>query len=222
MNISLKKHGYAGKLIAVCGTDGVGKTTQIDLMKNYFEQKGCEVFLTKQPTQESRDLPLFERYVFHPGERDKIDYRALMCLLMGDRLQHIHEVILPNLKKGKFVITDRYIFTMIATMRARGYRDERWVYELCKHIVLPDITFLLDVPYEVAEKRIKARKEWKDAYVEREHLIRYQNEFRTLANEADIKLIDTSNENPQVAFIAIKSYIDSVLFIQTSENIKNR
>lgn len=213
MQILLKKHNFTGKLIAVCGTDGVGKTTQIELMYKYITEKGYDVLLTKQPSQEIRELPLFERYIFHPEDRNKIDYRALMCFIMGDRLQHIHEVITPALEKGQIIITDRYIFTMIATMRARGYRDESWVYDLCKHIILPDITFLFDVPYEVAEKRIRARKEWKDSYVEQEHLKRYQNEFRGLVNEADIKLVDTSNEDSQIAFNKIKSIIDNALFV---------
>ncbi len=212
MKISLKEHNYSGKLIAVCGTDGVGKTTHIELLEKFFLEKGYEVLLTKQPTQESRDLPLFERYIFYPEEREKIDYRALMCLLMGDRLQHIHEVIIPALENDQIVITDRYIFTMIATMRARRYKNEKWVFDLCKHIIKPDITFLFDVPLEVAEKRIRARKQWKEAYVEREHLIRYQNEFRVLVNEADLKLVDTSNKDPQVAFTKIKSIINDILF----------
>lgn len=211
MQILFKEHNFTGKLIAVCGTDGVGKTTQIELMKNYITEKGYEVLLTKQPTQESRDMPIFQRYIFSPEERAKIDYRALVCILSGDRLQHIHEVIKPALEKGQIVITDRYIFTMIATMRARGYRNESWVYDLCKHVILPDITFLFDVPYEVAEKRIRARKEWKEAYIEREHLIRYQNEFRILGSEANMKVVDTSNEDTQVAFSKIKTMINNII-----------
>ncbi|MFM9327767.1 dTMP kinase [Paenibacillus mesotrionivorans] len=220
MQITFKKHNLPGKLIAVCGTDGTGKTTQIDLMQQYLSSKGLPVLLTKQPTQESRELPLFERYIFHPEERSKIDYRALMCLLMGDRLQHIHEIILPALEAGKIVITDRYIFTMIATMRARGYRDEGWVFDLCRHIVEPDITFLFDAPYELVEKRIRVRKEWKDAYVEREHLTKYQNEFRGLLNEADIKRIDTSKQDPQVAFGQIQLVINQKLDLVKTGGIK--
>jgi dTMP kinase len=209
--IYLSTHNYPGKLIAVCGTDGAGKTTQINLIHEYFLQKGKEIVLTKQPTQESRDLPIFERYIFHPEEREKIDYRALMCVLMGDRLQHIHEVIRPALKAGKVVISDRYIFTMIATMRARDYTDEKWIYDLCEYILNPDRTFLLDVPYEIAESRIRQRREWKDAYVEKRHLMRYQAEFRKLLDETDMIHIDTSDSDPLKAFSDIERQLHSLM-----------
>ena len=150
--------------------------------------------------------------IFHPEEREKIDYRALMCVLMGERFQHIHEIICPALESGKIVISDRYIFTMIATMHARDYSNEKWVYDLCKHIIKPDRTFLLDVPYELAEHRIRQRREWKDAYVEKNHLVRCQTEFRKLLDETDMIRIDTSDLNPLKAFSDIEKHLHLLIF----------
>lgn len=208
--IRLAKQDRPGKLIAVCGTDGSGKTTQIELLREYLTELGEEVLLTKQPTDLSRQHPLFLRYIYHPEERDQIDYRALICLMIGDRLQHVHEVILPALARGEFVITDRYIFTMLATMRAREYRSEWWVYDLCRQIPNPDATLLFDAPLSIVEARIRTRKTWEDAYVERMHLERTQLEFRALAEECDIHIIDTSDSDPQSAFQKVKAIASSL------------
>lgn len=210
MHIEMGKHDFPGLLLAFCGTDGVGKTTQIELVADHIQKAGRKILLTKQPTQESRDLPLFKRYLFHPEERKNIDYRALLCLMASDRLQHIHEVILPALADNQVVITDRYVFTMLATMWARGYENEQWVYDLCRYIPRPDATFLLDVPLELAIERIRARKHWEDSYVERQHLVKTKAAFLQLAHDCDLHIIDTSNSDVMIAFESVKSIVDTL------------
>lgn len=211
MSIQLKRHRLPGKLIAVCGIDGVGKTTQIELLIKYLENKDKQVVRTMQPTAATREHPLFKRYIFHPEERDQIDYRALLCIMLSDRLQHIHEVILPALENNQIVVTDRYIFTMLATMWSRGYQDEHWVYEACRHVLRPDLTLLLHVPLELAIERIRERKNWRDSYVERQHLEKTRAAFLHFAEECDLSVIDTSIPDPLIAFAHIQQLVDDIL-----------
>lgn len=208
VEIEFKQHNFPGKLIAVCGIDGVGKTTQIELILQYLKNKEKQVLQTMQPTAATREHPLFKRYIFHPEERDQIDYRALLCIMLSDRLQHIHEVIIPALEKGQIVVTDRYIFTMLATMWSRGYENEHWVYEACRHILRPDVTLLLNVPLELAIDRIRERKNWRDAYVERQHLEKTRAAFLHFAETCDLNVIDTSNADPLLAFAHVQNLID--------------
>ena len=97
---------------------------------------------------------------------DDINYRAVQLLTLSDRVQHNHEVIIPALKEGKIVICDRYIYTSIANMKARNYRNETWFYQAAKEIIKPDISFLAFVEPEIAISRIKAREEEKDREIE--------------------------------------------------------
>ena len=97
---------------------------------------------------------------------DDINYRAVQLLTLSDRVQHNHEVIIPALKEGKIIICDRYIYTSIANMKTRNYKNENWFYEVAKEIIKPDISFLAFVEPEIAISRIQAREEEKDRYLD--------------------------------------------------------
>ncbi len=96
-------------------------------------------------------------------------------------------------------------------MRARDYQSEWWAYDACRHIPRPDATFLFDAPLPIVEARIRTRKTWQDAYVERRHLERTQREFRALAQECGLHVVDTSDPDPQVAFEKVKAIVSPLL-----------
>lgn len=195
--LNLKKHEYSGSLVAVCGTDGAGKTTFIQNISEYLESNGQEVLLTRQPSNDARKHPLFHEYLYFPDKREKMDYQALLALMLFDRLQHISDVILPAIEAGKFVITDRYIYTLIANMHARGY-DEKWVYDACKHILRPDYTFVLHASTDVIVNRILQRKSFEGSYVERDLLIKSQENYLHLAKANSSIVINTSSSSEKV------------------------
>ena len=154
--LELKKNPHRGRLIVFEGTDGAGKTTLISLTAEYLEQKlGVgRVLCVKQPTDLSRKTKLFQKMMYCENHED-IDYRAVQLLTMSDRIQHNFEVIEPSLKEGKTVICDRYIYTSLANMLARGYRRERWFFAAARSIRKPDLTFLAYVPPACAIARIR-------------------------------------------------------------------
>lgn len=198
MKIQLKEHNFPGKLIVLCGVDGSGKTTMLNMIKNYLEQKGITNYvITKQPRDTVRNMDIFKKMMY--TKNPNIDYRAVLLLTLSERIQHCHEEIIPALKEGKIVISDRYIFTTIANMFARGYLDEKWFFDVIKHIIKPDIAFLADAEPELAIKRILSREYEKNRYLDQKLLINVSNQYRKLIPSADFKVINTNNE-PHLAF----------------------
>lgn len=206
--VELTPNTHTGKLIVFEGTDGAGKTTLINLTYKYLKDKypDKEIILLKQPTDEARNSRLFQKMMFDENH-DDINYRAVQLLTLSDRIQHNHEVIIPALKEGKIIICDRYIYTSIANMKARNYRNEKWFYLVAKEIIKPDISFLAFVEPEIAISRIKAREEEKDRYLDESLLHRVTNEFLLLALQEDLKVIDSSTSS-DITFEYIKKELD--------------
>jgi len=76
-------------------------------------------------------------------------------------LQHVSKVIEPELQKGNIVISDRYFYSCLANLRARGFEQDGWIYEIAKSVIEPDIAFFFDVPVETAVARVRKRPEEK-------------------------------------------------------------
>ena len=195
LKLTLKDNTYSGKLIFFEGTDGAGKTTMITLTQQLLEEKyGKDNILSlKQPTDMSRKTKLFQKMMYSKNHED-IDYRAVQLLTMSDRLQHSFEIIIPALKEGKIVICDRYIFTSLANMLARGYRKEYWFFDVAKHLLRPNITFLAYVKPELAIKRIKSRPCESDRHLDEQLLINVAREFYNMSVEQRFMLVNTDQE----------------------------
>lgn len=200
LKLTLKDNTYSGKLIVFEGTDGAGKTTMIGLTQQLLEGKyGKEQILSvKQPTDMSRKTKLFQKMMYSKNHED-IDYRAVQLLTMSDRVQHSFEAIIPALKKGKIVICDRYIFTSLANMLARGYKNENWFFDAARHLIRPNITFLAYVNPELAIQRIKNRTEEYDRYLDEILLRNVAKEFYEMAGRENFVILET-NQAPEYAF----------------------
>ena len=190
--LRLKKKRYAGKLIVFEGTDGAGKTTLIEETKRYLSERYGEekVLLIKQPTDFSRKTKLFQKMMYCEKHND-IDYRAVQLLTTSDRLQHGHEVIEPAVKEGKIILCDRYVYTSLANMSARGYRKERWFYATAKHILKPDVVFLANVSPTIAIERIKSRPEERNRYLDEALLQNVSKEFMRMAKREKFVVLNT-------------------------------
>ena len=165
MKLEMLKHEYDGKLITFCGLDGCGKTTQIKNLAKWLENNGYQVYLTKQPTDFIRQSEIFRTYMDTP-EHDVYDYRALSLLCASDRVQHSNKVISQKLKEGCIVISDRYFYSCLANLLARGFRQDMWIYEVAKSIPQPDAAFFLNVPVEEAIERVRKRLEEKEKFID--------------------------------------------------------
>ena len=139
-----------GKLIAVEGLDGSGKSTQIYLVKRWLELEGYKVFFTewnssllvKRSTKKGK-----KRHLLTPTT-----FALIHCTDFADRYER---QILPMLHAGYIVVADRYIYTAFARDAARGC-DREWIRRLYSYARHPDVTLLFDVPLSVALTRIVA------------------------------------------------------------------
>ena len=207
LKLTLKNNTYLGRLIVFEGTDGAGKTTMIKLAQHLLEEKyGKEQILSlKQPTDMSRKTKLFQKMMYSKNHED-IDYRAVQLLTMSDRIQQCFETILPALKEGKIVICDRYVFTSLANMLARGYREENWFFDVAKHLIRPDITFLAYVKPELAIRRIKNRPDECNRHLDEQLLMNVATEFYNMAVDQKFTIIDTE-QDAQIAFQVVKDVL---------------
>ena len=207
LKLMLKNNTYSGKLIVFEGTDGAGKTTTIGLTQKLLEEKygKDQIISVKQPTDMSRKTKLFQKMMYSKNH-DDIDYRAVQLLTMSDRVQHSFEIITPALRDGKIVICDRYIFTSLANMLARGYREEYWFFDAAKYLIKPDITFLAYVDPALAIKRIKNRPDECDRHLDEKLLINVAAEFCNMAVEQNFTIVDTSRDS-NLAFNFIKEVL---------------
>ena len=194
MKLNMHIHNQSGFLITFCGLDGCGKTTQITLLKEALEKMEMSVFLTKQPTDFVRNSEIFRNYM-DQADHDNFDYRALSLLCASDRIQHCHGVIQPLLKEGNIVLSDRYFYSCLANLRARGYVEDEWIYEIARSALKPDLSFFLDVPVETAVTRVRQRLAERDRYIDIGLQYRLRKEYIALAKENGGILLD-SRETP--------------------------
>lgn len=141
------------------------------------------------------------------SKHEEINYRAVQLLTLSDRVQHNHEVIVPALKGGKIIICDRYLYTSIANMLARGYRNETWFFDACKEIIKPDIVFLAYVEPELAIRRIRSRPEECNRHLNEELLYNVANEFLLMREQEDFRVLDTS-QSAEAAFEQAKNELE--------------
>ena len=110
------------------------------------------------------------------------DYRSLSLLAASDRIQHCSRVIVPELKKGRLVISDRYFYSCLANLRARGYTEDRWIYEVADFVPKPDLALFIDVEVNEAVRRVRSREEEKDAYIDMALQYRLREEYLDIAH----------------------------------------
>jgi len=188
--LKMRPNEYKGYLFTFCGLDGSGKTTMLTRLKEDLEGKNYSIFLTKQPTNTVRESDIFRTYMDSPNHGG-YDYRSLSLLAASDRLQHGSKVIEPELKKGKIVISDRYFYSCLANLRARGFEEDDWIYEISESVVKPDVSFFFDIPVEEAIARVRRRSNEKDRYIDMELQYKLRKEYVDICTANDGILIST-------------------------------
>ena len=140
------------------GTEGVGKSTLIRKIHQYFEQQGQEVVLTREPG----GTPLAEQIrslLLAVNHDEPMSHDTELLLIYAARAQHLQQVILPALEAGKIVLSDRFTDASFAYQCAgRGLSQEK-LQLLNQTFVsrMPNITFWLDAPIELGMTRARER-----------------------------------------------------------------
>ena len=150
-----------GLFISMEGPDGSGKTTQIELLKEFLKEKGYdEIIITREPggtviSEAIRGIILNKDYA-------EMNYMTEALLYASARAQLVGEVIKPALESGKAVISDRFVdSSAVYQGMARGLGVEN-VYKMNEYAtlgILPDVTIHLDFPAQVGISRKKEQAE---------------------------------------------------------------
>lgn len=144
----VKKDLVPGKLIAVEGLDGSGKSTQISLLRRWLELESYKVFFTEWNSSS------LVRKATRKGKKQKILTPSSFSLIHAtDFADRYERQILPLLRGGYLVLADRYCYTAFARDAVRGC-DRDWLRNLYSFARHPDIVFYFDVPLQVALNRI--------------------------------------------------------------------
>ena len=141
---------------------------------------------------------------------DAFDYRSLSLLAASDRLQHVNKVIEPQMAGGKVVISDRYFYSCLANLCARGFGDDRWIYEIAESVIKPDVAFFFDVPVETAVKRVRSRTEEKDRYIDMELQYKLRTEYIKICKANNGVLISTEMPIDE-CYAIVKKEVEKVM-----------
>ena len=204
---------HSGKFIVFEGLDGSGKSTQISRIGDYLNSRGIKTSRTSEP-QPERPVGEFLRRVL--SGKFEVDPRVTAALFAADRIDHVtfEHGVAQMLDEGCFVLCDRYYLSNYA------YNSDKcpleWVMALneqARQICKPDLHVFIDVPVEVAVKRIENRKN-KEIFEVREELARIRKNYLEiidrLSDSENVFIVDGTLDSHNV-FMRIREIIDRML-----------
>ena len=139
---------YPGKIVAIEGTDGVGRSTQIRLLREWLEIQGYGVVQTGWTRSELMQ-PTIE-LAKASNTLNKLTFQLLYATDFADRLE---KEIIPALKAGFIVLSDRYIYTAMARAGVRGV-DRTWIRNLYGFAIAPHLVFYLRIDEKTLIRRV--------------------------------------------------------------------
>ena len=193
----LKPFKTKGKLITIEGTDGTGRSTQVDLLKNWLEVQGYAVVETGWTRSN-----LMHKSIELAKSGNMMDRMTFSLLYATDFADRLENQIIPALKSGHIVIADRYIFTAFARDVVRK-ADPQWIRNVFGYALVPDLTFYLKIDIETLIPRViesGGMNYWEagmDLHMGQDlfdSFVNYQSaligEYDKLAKEFDFQVID--------------------------------
>lgn len=190
---------HRGLFITLEGIDGVGKTTQALLLREYLEQKGHTVVHTFEPG--GTELGSRIRQLLLDPAHTELSSMTEILLYAADRAQHVHEKVRPALTAGKTVVCERFVDSSLAYQGyglGLGLEAIRAVNHWATGGLEPDLTIYLDADPAVCLARTK-----KDRITQRDldYYSRVRKGFLTMAQAASgrVKVISATGTVEEVA-----------------------
>ncbi len=189
-----------GKFIVFEGGEACGKSTQIKLLQKKFKNNKNYIW-TKEPG--GTEIAEKIREIVITGDKDKMLPATELALIYAARYEHLHKIILPALKQGKTIVSDRFnLSSFVYQGIARGLSQNfvKKVDKLFLDNFTPDLTFLFDLEIKIAKKRIKQRNNSNERFEQfsadfhqkvRDGFLQYAKK-----NSKKIKIID-ANKTPK-------------------------
>ena len=184
------------KFITLEGIEGSGKTSSIKSITDLLDKKNISYVVTREPGGSSIGSELRSILLDNNTE---ISSEVELMLMLADRKDHVEKVILPSLKTGNWVISDRFMDSSIAYQGGGRGLDKEMINAFSNNLNLPipDLTLLFDVPVKISLSRVKARGEL-DRFEQEELAFhnRIREAYLELAKEniSRIQIIDSSQE----------------------------
>lgn len=149
-----------GLFITIEGGEGVGKSTNLEVLKTFLREHGVEHIQTREPggtliAEQIRDLLLSK-------QSEPFDPTAELLLIFAARAQHLNQLIAPTLDSGKWVLCDRFTDATYAYQGAGRKLDTSLIArleELVQKSLRPDLTIILDLDPEIGLERARLRGE---------------------------------------------------------------
>ena len=184
------------KFITLEGIEGSGKTSSIKSITDLLDKRNISYIVTREPGGSSIGKEL-RAILLHPDT--EISPEVELMLMLSDRKDHVEKIILPNLEKGNWVVSDRFMDSSIAYQGGGRQLGKKLIISLSEYLNLPqpDLTLLFDLPVETSLSRVKARGDL-DRFEKEEIEFhkRIRNTYLDLAtnNSNRIKIIDSSQK----------------------------
>jgi len=179
------------------GGEGAGKTTQIELVSQWMSKLNIQHILTKEPGSPHLSECVKIRELLLDPSKDLAPTTELM-LFLADRAQHVEKLIRPSLTKGLHVVCDRYVdSTRVYQGVSRGIGRSKLdpMLEFVTGGLMPDLTFIFDIPPEVGLERAKAKTGGGDR-LEREAM-----DFHLRVRQGFLKLAGSLAEQGRIVLI---------------------
>lgn len=189
-----------GALIVVEGPDGSGRSTHIELLTEWLEQKGYPVARTGLTRSELVAAELDQAKL-----GNVLSPRTMALFYATDFYDQLENVIVPAMRAGSVVLADRYVFTLMVRDRVRG-ADREWLESLYSMAIVPDAVFYFSVSQETLSERtltsyqsldywesgmdLGLSRDWFTSFQEYQRLIR--DEFDALGDQYGFRVIDAN------------------------------
>ena len=188
-----------GLFITFEGADGCGKTTQLNLLKDYLENNGYEVVLTREPGGKGLGEKIWEILLNYDGE---VSNRCESFLFLADRAQNIDIIVNPAIEQGKIVLCDRHTDSSVAYQgygRGLDINQINTLNNLATNNKKPDLTLVFDVDIETSMQRVGNEKDRMES-AGKDFFNRVRNGYLELAKQEPerIKVVDSTKSIQEV------------------------
>ena len=143
-----------GMFICLEGLDGSGKTTHTNRLIRNLQKQGIDAVYTTEPSHNVLGTFIRSSVLEAKTRAPRVIEAVLFAL---DRIEHLEKDVIPALKNGKVVVSDRCIYSSLAYQGAAGL-DVEWIEEINRFALPPDLAIYIDVSPEVVIKRIRRKK----------------------------------------------------------------
>jgi dTMP kinase len=191
-----------GVFICIEGLDGCGKTTQAKMLVRRL-RKSCDAIYTAEPSR-GKIGRFIKKHCLHGDKRSSGIVEAL--LFAADRSEHVEKTVLPALKKGQMVVSDRYVYSSLAYQGATGL-DLGWIKKINEYAIRPDLAIFIDVQPETVVQRLKPKKSVMET-LETQRKVR--EVYVGFAEKGELVRVDGNKSKKQVAddiAAVVKSFV---------------